>query len=292
MVSMHHSRRARLERSCTAPPDDWIRTAPPQPGLERLEAFFAGHGYDPHRHDTYAIGLTLAGVQSFGYRGTTLHSAPGQAVILHPDEVHDGRAGTEAGFRYRLAYIAPRLIQAALGDRGRPLPFARDAVTDDRRMRRAIAPALADLEAPLEDLQRDEIIADVAAALAAFDGSSGRVTAGARCFRAVAAAREFLDVNLERRIGSGEVEAITGLDRFALARHFRACLGTSPYRYLAMRRLGRARQLMLSGLSLAQTAVACGFADQSHMARQFKRAYGMPPGRWRRIAAKGAAQGR
>jgi AraC-like DNA-binding protein len=288
MASMHHSRRARLERSCTASPDDWIRTAPPQPGLERLEAFFAGHGYDPHRHDTYAVGLTLAGVQSFGYRGATLHSAPGQAVILHPDEVHDGRAGTEAGFRYRLAYIAPRLIREALGDGGRALPFARDAVTDDRRMRRAIAPALADLGAPLEDLQRDEIIADVAAALAALDGSAGRIAVDDGCFRAVTAAREFLDANLGQRIGSGELEAITGLDRFALARHFRACLGTSPYRYLVMRRLGRAGQLMLSGTSLAETAAASGFADQSHMARQFKRAYGMTPGRWRRIAAQDA----
>lgn len=287
---MHHGPRARLERSCTASPDDWIRTAPPQQGLERLEAFFAGHGYDPHRHDTYAIGLTLAGVQSFGYRGATLHSMRGQVVILHPDEVHDGRAGTEAGFRYRLAYIAPRLIHDALGASGCALPFARDAVTDDRRMRRAIAPALADLETPLEDLQRDEIIADVAAALAALDPSSGHVAVEACCLRAVAAAREYLDANRGQRIGSADLEAITGLGRFALARHFRACLGTSPYRYLVMRRLDRARELMSSGTSLAETAAASGFADQSHMARQFKRAYGMMPGRWRRITAQGAAQ--
>lgn len=48
---------------------DWVRLAQ-QPGkIERIEAYFSGHGYEPHRHDTYAIGRTLSGVQSFHYRG-------------------------------------------------------------------------------------------------------------------------------------------------------------------------------------------------------------------------------
>lgn len=55
-----------LERSCAAA--DFIRLAPSGAGLERIEAYFTGHAYDPHRHDTYAIGLTLSGVQSFRFR--------------------------------------------------------------------------------------------------------------------------------------------------------------------------------------------------------------------------------
>ena len=47
------------------------------PRLERLEAYFGGHAYDPHRHDTYAVGITLAGVQSFHYRGVTGTACPG-----------------------------------------------------------------------------------------------------------------------------------------------------------------------------------------------------------------------
>jgi AraC-like DNA-binding protein len=65
-----------------------------------------------------------------------------------------------------------------------------------------------------------------------------------------------------------------------VARQFRACLGTSPYRYLVMRRLDRVRALVRDGEPLADAAAACGFADQSHMTRHFKRAYGLTPGRW------------
>jgi AraC-like DNA-binding protein len=76
------------------------------------------------------------------------------------------------------------------------------------------------------------------------------------------------------------LEGVAGLSRYALARHFRACLGTSPYRYLVMRRLVRARSLIRCGTTLVDAAAACGFADQSHMTRHFKKAYGMSPGRW------------
>ena len=82
---------------------------------------------------------------------------------------------------------------------------------------------------------------------------------------------------------SADLEAIAGLDRFTLARQFRATLGTSPYRYLIMRRLDIVRQLIREGASLVDAAVDAGFADQSHMTRHFKQAYGLSPGLWRRL---------
>lgn len=270
-----------LERSCAEASRDWIRLAPPQPGFERLEASFAAQGFEPHRHDTYAIGITLAGVQTFDYRGATARSRRGEAVVLHPDEVHDGRAGGDTGFRYRIAYIEPSLLRQALGERRRALPFVRNPVSNDRRLVAAIAPALADLEAPLEDLQRDQVLVALAAALTALDPSAVVQPVSATCARAVGRARELLDASDARVVSSERLEAAAGLSRFELARQFRACLGTSPHRYSVMRRLDRACRLLREGVSLADAAAASGFADQSHMTRQFKRAYGLPPGRWR-----------
>jgi AraC-like DNA-binding protein len=42
---------------------------------------------------------------------------------------------------------------------------------------------------------------------------------------------------------------------------------------------------------LAVIALACGFADQSHFNKHFRRAVGMSPGLWRRIAIPNAGEG-
>ena len=68
--------------------------------------------------------LTEVGVQAFDYRGVAEVSTPGQVVVLHPDETHDGRAGTPDGFGYRIVYVAPARIR-----RGR----ARDPRASRRR---------------------------------------------------------------------------------------------------------------------------------------------------------------
>jgi AraC-like DNA-binding protein len=280
---MNNSAASRLERSCT--PAGWIRTAPSCAGLQRVEAFFAGHGFEPHRHDTYAIGSTLHGVQSFRYRGAARTSVPGQVFVLHPDETHDGRAGTRDGFRYRILYVEPRLIHAALSETHRALPFVRDVVSKDPVLARAITPALDDLDSPLEDLQRDQTVLALSEALAAADTSTARPRSPARHWGAVARARECLDANVRNGVTSSDLETLTGISRYDLARQFRACLGTSPYRYLVMRRLDRARALIREGTPLADAALASGFSDQSHLTRHFKKAYGVSPGAWFRLAA-------
>jgi len=98
-------------------------------------------------------------------------------------------------------------------------------------------------------------------------------------------ARDYLESNAMRAVTSIELERAAGLDRYALSRHFRALYATSPHRYLLMRRLTRARALIGAGAPLADIAAATGFADQAHFTRHFKKAYGLPPGRWAALTA-------
>ena len=276
--------KSRLERSCGPSPTDWIRHAPPQAGVARIEASFAGHAYDLHRHDTYAVGYTLSGVQSFDFRGARFDSLSNNIVVIHPDEMHNGRAGAASGFRYKMLYIEPRLIRDALGEAANSLPFLRRPVSTSSRLLNALRPALDDLDHCLEPVERDQAVLGIAQVLLALDGPARRAFgSNSTCAFAVEKARQFLDAHFMRTVASEELEGITGLTRYALARHFRARLGTSPYRYLTMRRLDRAKSMIRAGDSLAEAAQACGFADQSHMTRHFGRAFGMSPGRWQAL---------
>lgn len=260
-----------------------MRAGAGAPGIERIEAFFSGHAYDPHRHDTYALGLTLSGMQCFDYRGARQDSAAGNAIVLHPDEIHNGRSGMETGFRYRMLYLEPKLVRAALGERAATLPFVSAAVSSDPALVDAVARALSDLERPLAQIEADERVLDLANAMLALDPAIARKAGGATALAASERVRQFLDAHIGRSVSSCELEAVSGLDRFTLARHFRRNFGTSPYNYLVMRRLDRARTLLRGEGALADIAFACGFADQSHLTRQFRKAFGVTPGRWRAL---------
>jgi len=86
-------------------------------------------------------------------------------------------------------------------------------------------------------------------------------------------------------IRSSELEEVTGLTRYDLARQFRSAFGTSPYRYSLMRRLDRARASLRGNRSLADVALAAGFADQAHLTRMFKAVFGVSPARYRTLEA-------
>jgi AraC-like DNA-binding protein len=255
---------------------DWvIRNA--QPGsIERIEAWFGSHGYDPHRHDTYSIGRTLAGVQSFHYKGSLRHGIPGNTLVLHPDELHDGMAGTEAGFRYRMAYVDPALLQNVLG--GEPLPFIAGGLSNDPRLYQASEAFVQAIDHPLDTLEEQDALYDLAMALRAVAGKPrGRKRLD---YRAAERARAFILEHLHLGITLEMLEQASGRERWSLSRDFRTLYGTSPYRFVTLRRLDRFRGLILDGFTLVDAALAAGFHDQSHMTRHFTRCYGVPPLRW------------
>jgi AraC-like DNA-binding protein len=258
--------------------------APSSRGIERIEANFLGKGFDPHRHDTYALGLTLSGVQTFRYRGASRFSLPGNIIVLHPDEVHDGAAGTDKGLVYRMLYLPPELL-AEVSSRFRPLPFLADPVISDEPFRLCLTEALYALGNELEELLLDDLTGRIFECLNRHAGQSGG-SPETIAVNAILQCRDFLQDNCSRVVSSAELEAVCGLDRYAIARQFRRVLGTSPHRYLLMRRLDKTRTWLSKGSSLADAAAQAGFADQAHFTRHFKKTFGMTPGRWKQLTAQ------
>ena len=139
-----------------------------------------------------------------------------------------------------------------------------------------------------EPLAIDDVVARLAGALLAADPSLASVDASRhREEAALARARRFLDAETDRVIRSSELEAVAGLTRYDLARQFRLAFGTSPYRYSLMRRLDRARAAASGGMPLAEVAAETGFADQAHLARMFRRTFGVTMARDRALTARG-----
>lgn len=89
-----------------------------------------------------------------------------------------------------------------------------------------------------------------------------------------------LEGDFSQRISITDLARIANLsvDYFACA--FRKATGSTPHQYLLRVRLGRARAMMTQDtqrMSMAEIALTCGFADQTHFCRHFRRFFGMTP---------------
>jgi AraC family transcriptional regulator len=96
------------------------------------------------------------------------------------------------------------------------------------------------------------------------------------------AVRAHVEDHLAEDIALADLAAVAQLSRFHFARAFRAETGVTPHAYVTLRRVERAKRLMMEGgAALSEVALACGFAHQAHFTTAFRRVTGSTPGRWR-----------
>ena len=95
--------------------------------------------------------------------------------------------------------------------------------------------------------------------------------------------KEYIEARLAAGIGLLELAQQVGLSPSHFARAFKVSVRMTPHQWIISRRIARARTLMVQHhFSLAQVAAFCGFADQSHLAREFRKSEGMTATAWRK----------
>jgi AraC-like DNA-binding protein len=99
----------------------------------------------------------------------------------------------------------------------------------------------------------------------------------ATCTRRTRLVIDYLRAQFANKVTLTELGQLTGLNPYVLLRQFQTQTGVSPHDYLSAYRIYRAQQYMEQGLKLSEVAQRCGFADQSHFNRQFKRRLGVVP---------------
>lgn len=253
-------------------------------GIELLHACFDGPGVPPHIHDEYSISIPLRGGLGFDFRGSR-HLAPSRVIsCVGPGEVHNAFAAEGREWEF-ISFLVPgaAVRQVVRGlDAGDELPDLPGRVVMDQPLAERFVALFGLLKNAGGLLERQSTCTLV---LAEFFGKYS--TAGAKSgtdrpeHRAVQRAREFLHACSSQPISLARLAESAGLSTCHFLRTFRAAVGITPHMYLNQIRVLQAKRRLSDGATPAEAALACGFCDQSHMSRQFKRVALTTPGQYR-----------
>lgn len=239
------------------------------------EVYTAGVGpcspIDSHAHAEYQITLSPNSNGNYHYRGAR-HDIPMQSVsFIHPGE---GHACGKKGFRetqacWKVLMLSPELVREFCGE----VMFVSDFTTTNKDVYRSF-------DRYFNCIWNDCPLAEESL-VEAFQTQ--------RAFRQpnllprdvrwrLEKARKFLDSTPAHKPTSDEIAAVAGLNKYYFIRSFKKIYGITPQRYLLARRVDHAKRRLSEGLlELAEIAIECGFSDQSHMTRTFKKFVGVTP---------------
>lgn len=212
---------------------------------------------------------------------------PGQLVVWDPSGAHSGRAVDDQPWSSRLMVIEVDALAALAGGQGSQLLDGivfPEPVVSDPELVRGFLRLHAALETPMARLEREERLAGWLRALV--ERSSAirlpRPPLSPRDDRALRQACDYLGDRPERNVGLDELAAVADIDKFRLVHLFRHRIGLPPHALQLAHRVRVARRLLEAGQTIAATAAATGFADQSHLHRHFQRTLGLTPGEYQR----------
>lgn len=256
--------------------------------IELLHARYVQQRFAPHVHEGYVITIIESGAQRFWHRGCE-HLAPeGSMVLINPDELHTGAKAHAQGWRYRGYYPEQERITSVLDElelKRNGLPVFRASVLHDPQLARAFSGLHSLAEQGASALQQQTAWREAVLLLVQRHAGGREARAPGQEPGSVVRAKELMDSRLAYPPSLEELATAVGLSPFHFARVFRQATGLPPHAWLKQRRLSRARELLKSDCLPFNVAFALGYSDQSHLNRQFKQAYGVTPGEYRRACA-------
>lgn len=250
------------------------------PGIELYHAHISRYAFEPHTHEAFGIGAIEAGAERFRYRGTQYVAPVHSVVTMNPDELHTGESATDDGWRYRMVYLEPDLLEEVTGIRHW---WFSDVTRHDPKRSQQICQLIYGLWHTDDPLAQKGLLLDLIDTFTPLARHAPRVQEGAHRFEQ---ARDYLHDNYMHPVTLDELARVVSLSPYHFQRQFKAHFHVTPHQMLMAIRLWRAKAFLTHGMPAAHVAAATGLTDQSHLTRAFTHRYGITPVRYQKQVAQ------
>ena len=211
----------------------------------------------PHFHKETQITIVIAGIRRFATRFGLIQVSGDQTAILPAGMPHQA-LGLAAGGGESVNIYVP-VTRTSILTHGIPMVMS----TPPSVQRRADRP-----NAMINEECIDVICEQAADKALQHEGLT-------------ASDRDLIAAVLGTKAAIGALARAFSMSREGLTRRFTRATGMTPHAYRLAARLNNARELLCAGFTPATAAVDAGFADQSHLGRHFRAAFGTTPAGYR-----------
>ncbi|KTB54797.1 AraC family transcriptional regulator [Pseudomonas allii] len=231
-----------------------------------------------HSHDECVIGVNLAGEEKVWLDRREFHAGPGSITLYNPGQIQGGGAADGAPWHFVSLYATADQLAADLGLAH--LEFDRALCVQPElalRLAAAIKGAMSG-DVLIREVNEDALVlllgevVNISGVRLPGSASPGKPL--------ISRAQALLAEHLHQPLTLDHLGGELGLSKFHLLRAFQKETGLTPREWAMQLRTRRAKGLLRKGVSAGEAAHDLGFADQSHLNRHFRAAYGITPGHY------------
>jgi len=240
------------------------------------QSTFQSQSYPPHAHEGYSISLVTKGVHHFSVETERLKVQPGEVRIIHPYELHETHRSSWSHFNLSIETAQMEETATRLGLET-PALFNR-VICGDQTLNSLIK-SLYHCTLNQHSLETASLSKNLLEYLLKEHLFIPRHSSEASPSAQMLRAKRYLHAHvMETGLTLDEAAQQAHMSKYHFLRQFKQAFGQTPHQYLQNIRIDCVRTRLRQGVSLSQAAHECGFYDQSHMIKTYRKFYGHTPG--------------
>lgn len=243
-----------------------------------------------HHHDFYEVYFFLSGSVEYRVEGRTFLLEPGDLLLINPNEFHQPLVNPDFAYERIVLWIDKAYLERFCGeDLDLSLCFQSDSPTHTNLLRLSAverAEITQTLSALIKECYGSNVGKEICAQgifirlmveinrIALLSSNSGEPIKETPL---VSQVLEYIGEHCTEEISLENIAQKFYVSKYHLSHEFSRAVGTSIYRYVMLKRLLLAKQLLADGLSPGTVCNNCGFQDYANFYRAFKAEYGVSP---------------
>lgn len=257
----------------------------------RLEAYrFEGivQSFPNHFHNYYVIGFIESGTHCLSCKNKEYTVGQGNILLFNPNDNHSCVQCDGEAFDYRGLNISKEtmlsLVEEVTGQR-ELLGFSENVIKNDE-LNIYLHSLHQSIMEGSKEIEKEEMLLLLISLLIEQYGQpyEGCIP---ECREEIERTCVFMSAHFAEHISLENLCKCSGLSKSTLLRAFTRSKGVTPYRYLQIVRIDKAKEMLEQGVPLVDAAIRTGFSDQSHFSNFFHMFIGLSPAAYRRIFKEG-----